>query len=76
MTSQFTLKRAEMQMSTPDPTVTTRQYCASGRERDAGLLYESGYKTRMKKKKKRYLIDVQLSIEKKLARPPDTAKLR
>jgi len=32
-------------------TVTTRQYCASGRERDSGRLYESGYKKRMKKKK-------------------------
>jgi len=30
-------------------TLTTRQYCASGRERDAGRLYESGYKKRMKK---------------------------
>jgi len=29
---------------------------------DAGRLYESGYKTRMKKK--RYLIDVQISSEK------------
>jgi len=28
-----------------------RQYCASGRERDAGRLYESGYGKRMKKKK-------------------------
>jgi len=31
-------------------TVTTRQYCASGRETDAGRLYESGYKKRMEKK--------------------------
>jgi len=25
-------------------TVTTRQYCASGRKTDAGRLYESGFK--------------------------------
>jgi len=49
ITSRFTLKRAEMQMSTPDPTVTTRQYCASGRERDSGRLYESGYKKKNEK---------------------------
>jgi len=30
--------------------MTTRQYCASGREGDAGRLYESGFKKRMKKK--------------------------
>jgi len=40
-------------MSTLDPcmsTVATWQYYASGRERDAGRLYECGYKKRMKKK--------------------------
>jgi len=31
-------------------TVATQKYYASGRERDAGRLYESGYKKRMKKK--------------------------
>jgi len=30
-------------------TLATRQYYASGRERDAGRLYKSGYKKRMKK---------------------------
>jgi len=36
--AKFTLKGAEIQMSTLDPymsTVATRQYYASGRERDA-----------------------------------------
>jgi len=32
-------------------TVTTTQYCASGRERDAGRLYENGYKKTLKRKK-------------------------
>jgi len=32
-------------------TVATGQYCASGHERDAGRLYESGYRKRIKKKK-------------------------
>jgi len=56
-----------MQMSTQTlvSTVTTRQYCASGRERDSGRLYESGFKK--KNEKKRYLIDVQFSTDKKLA---------
>jgi len=31
-------------------TIATRQYYASGRERDAGRLCDSGYKKRMKKK--------------------------
>jgi len=31
-------------------TVATQNYYASGRERDAGRVYESGYKKRMKKK--------------------------
>jgi len=31
-------------------TVETRQYYASGRERDSGRFCESGYKKRMKKK--------------------------
>jgi len=31
-------------------TVPTRQYHASGRERDADRYYESGYKKTMKKK--------------------------
>jgi len=43
--------------------------------RNAGRLYESGYKKGMKKKKQ-YLIGVQFSAEKKIARPPNTAKLR
>jgi len=30
-------------------TVTAQHYYASGRERDAGRLYESGYKKRMEK---------------------------
>jgi len=40
-------------MSTLEPymsTIATRQNYASWRERDAGRLYESGYKKRMKKK--------------------------
>jgi len=47
------LKEAEIRMSTRTPmcTVATRQYYASGRERDASRFYESGYKKRMKKKK-------------------------
>jgi len=32
-------------------TVATRKYYASGQERDAGRLYESGFKKRMEKKK-------------------------
>jgi len=46
-------------------TVTTTQYCASGRERDAGRLYESGYKKEWKRKKQ-YLTDVHFSTDKKL----------
>jgi len=50
-------------------TVTTRQYCASGRERDSGRLYESGF---MKKnEKKRDSSDVQFSTDKKLATTQD-----
>jgi len=40
-------------MSTLDPymsTIAQLQYYASGCERDAGRLYESGYNKRMKKK--------------------------
>jgi len=56
--------------------VTTRQYCASERERDSGHLYESGCK---KIKRKETVLDVQFSTDKKArnnARPLDTAKLR
>jgi len=35
-------------------TVTTRQYCASGHERDAGRLYKSGYRKEWKRRT-RYL---------------------
>jgi len=40
-----------MQMSnqTLINTVTTRQYCVSGRERDSGRLYESGFKKKSEK---------------------------
>jgi len=41
-----------MQMSALDSHQhcnSTKQCCASGRERGAGRLYESGYKKRMKK---------------------------
>jgi len=48
-----------------------RQYCASGRERDASRLYESGYKKRMKKN----LIDVKFSTDKKLATTQDRQTL-
>jgi len=41
-------------------------------ERDAGCLYESGYR----KRKKRYLIDVQLSTDKKLATVQDHQTLQ
>jgi len=51
-------------------TVATWQYYASGRERDAGCIYESGYKKK-NEKEKRYLIDVQFSIDKKLATGQD-----
>ena len=49
-----------------------RQYCASGRERDASRLYESGYKKRMKKN----LIDVKFSTDKKLATTQDRQTLQ
>jgi len=45
--------------------IVTTQCCASGRERHSGRLYESGYKKRIKRKK-RYLIDVQFFTDKKL----------
>jgi len=51
-------------------TVATRQYYASGCEKDAGRLYESGYKKK-NEKETRYLIDVQFSTDKKLATGQD-----
>jgi len=59
-------------------TVKTRQYCASGRARNASGLYESGYKKRMKKKKAVLNWCSIFHWQKACtnARPPDTAKLR
>jgi len=63
--------------STLISTVTTRQYCAPGRERDAGRLYESGYKKKNEKEKKTVtLIYVQFSTDKKLATTQDRQTLQ
>jgi len=53
------------------------KYCEFGHKRDAGRLYESGYKKGMKKKKGTYLMfNFPLTKDGNNARPPDTAKLR
>jgi len=55
-------------------TLTTRQYCASGRERDAAVCMKAVTKKEWKRKK-RYLIDVQFSTD-KLATTEDRQTLQ
>jgi len=59
----------------PKTTQRSLKICASGRKRDWGRLYESGYK-KNEKEKKRYLIDVQFSTDKKLATTQDRQTLQ
>ena len=75
ITSQFTLKRAKLQMSTLDShqyNNNTTILCIWAW--DAGRLYEIGYRKRMKKKKW-CLIDVQFYTDKKLATMHDRQTL-